>query len=70
MNEDPGWRRVTASGRVPCARRGEEVALERCLECNWLLDLDRADGTPELRCAAVSPVSDGMYAGQPDRHVD
>lgn len=70
MNNERGWRPVLASARVQCARRGEEVDLARCLECTWLLDLDRAAGTPALRCGAVSPVPDGQDAGLADRHVD
>jgi hypothetical protein len=70
MNSEHGWRPVLASGRVQCARRGEEVELGRCLECNWLLDLDRAAGTPALRCAAVSPIRDGRNSGSADSHID
>jgi hypothetical protein len=70
MNSERGWRPVLASGRVQCARLGEEVDLARCLECNWLLDLDRAAGTPALRCAAASPVPDGRQPDLTVRHVD
>jgi hypothetical protein len=55
---------------VQCARLGEVVELARCLECNWLLDLDRAAGTPTLRCAASSPIPDGRQPGPTVRHVD
>jgi hypothetical protein len=70
MNSEPGWRPVLASGRVQCARLGQEVDLDRCLECNWLLDLDRAAGTPALRCSAASPVADGRDDRPTVRHVD
>jgi hypothetical protein len=70
MNSERDWRPVLASGRVHCPRRGEQVDLARCLECNWLLDLDCSAGTPALRCAAVSPVQVGQDAGLTDRHVD
>jgi len=52
MTKDLGWRPLKDGGRVECPRRGEEVDLVRCLECNWLLDLDRS-GRPTLRCAAA-----------------
>lgn len=70
MSKPLGWRAVDASGRVQCARRGEEVDLACCLDRNWLLDLDRAAGTPALRCVAVSPVLDGRDPRLADRHVD
>ncbi|HEV1996627.1 MAG TPA: hypothetical protein VGR61_00655 [Candidatus Dormibacteraeota bacterium] len=70
MNSERGWRPVLASGRVQCVRRAEEVDLARCLECNWLLELDRTAGTPALRCAATSPIPDDRDARSADRHVD
>jgi hypothetical protein len=70
MSNEREWRPLLADGRVQCARLGEEVDLARCLGCNWLLDLDRAAGTPTLRCAAASPVPDGRHAGPTVRHVD
>jgi len=30
--------------RLDCPRLGREVAIERCLECGWLLYLDARDG--------------------------
>jgi hypothetical protein len=70
MNSESGWLSVLAGGRVRCARRGEEVELARCLECNWLQDLDRAASTPAVRCTAASPVPDGRHARSTDGHVD
>jgi len=64
------WRPVLGDGRVHCPRLGEDVELARCLDCNWLLDLDRAAGTPTLRCAASSPIPDGRQPGPTVRHVD
>jgi hypothetical protein len=70
MNNEHDWLPLLADGRVQCVRLGEEVDLARCLGCNWLLDLDRAAGTPTLRCAASSPVADGRQAGSTGRHID
>jgi len=70
MSNERGWLPLLANGRVQCARRGEEVELTRCLECNWLQDLDRAAGTPALRCAAANPVPDGRDPRVADRLVD
>ena len=67
-----GWRwlAIEPGARVQCPRRNEEVELTRCLECNWVIDLDRAAGIAALRCAAVSPVADGRHISVIDRHVD
>jgi hypothetical protein len=70
MSNERDWRPLLADGQVQCARLGHEVDLARCLECNWLLDLDRAAGTPALRCAAASPVVDGRDDRPTVRHVD
>jgi hypothetical protein len=70
MSSERDWRPLLADGRVQCARLGQEVDLARCLECNWLLDLDRAAGTPALRCAAASSVPDGRRDGPTARHID
>jgi hypothetical protein len=70
MSSERDWRPLLADGRVQCARLGEAVDLAHCLECNWLLDLDRAAGPPALRCAAASPVADGRQTGPKVRHVD
>jgi hypothetical protein len=70
MSSGRSWRPLEGDGRIHCPRLGEQVDLARCLGCNWLLDLDRAAGTPALRCAAASPIPDGR---RPDRivgHVD
>ena len=53
-----------------CVRRDEETDLERCLECNWLQDLDRAAGTPAVRCAAVDPTRDVRSSERFDEHID
>jgi len=68
MNSEREWRPLLSDGRVQCPRRGEEVELARCLECNWLLDLDRAAGMPTLRCAA-GRVPDSQ-SGTRGQHVD
>jgi len=70
MTSELGWLAVNPGGRVQCPRRNEELELERCLECNWLLDLDRAAGTPALRCSAVSPVPNVRDPLQTNAHVD
>jgi hypothetical protein len=70
MISESGWLSIRASGRVRRARRGEEVELARCLDCNWLQDLDRAASSPALRCAAASPVPDGRQTRSTDGHVD
>jgi len=70
MSSERDWRPLLPDARVQCARLGEVVELARCLECNWLLDLDRAGGTPSLRCAASSPIPDGREPGPTVRHVD
>jgi hypothetical protein len=69
-DERDDWRSLLPDGHVQCPRLGGVVALARCLECNWLLDLDRAACTPALRCAAASPIADGRDDGPRVRHVD
>ena len=64
------WLAVAASGRVRCPRRQQLVELTACMECNWLLDLDRAAGLPALRCAAVSPTTDGREPRPAESHID
>jgi len=70
MSNERDWQPLLPGARVQCQRLGELVDLSRCLECNWLLDLDRAAGTPALRCAAASPIPDGRQPGTTVRHVD
>jgi hypothetical protein len=70
MNSERDWRPMLGDGRVECPRLGEEVELARCLGCNWLLDLDRAAGTPALRCAAARPIPDGRRPDPTVQHVD
>jgi len=70
MRKDLGWRPVKDGGRVECPRRGEEeVDLVRCLECNWLLDLDRS-GRPALRCAVTSQTLTTSDSYLRPRHID
>ena len=70
MTNSLRWRALGETGRVECPRRGEVVELARCLECTWLLDMDRTAGTPALRCAAASPIADGRDRPTADQHVD
>ena len=70
MSREHDWRPLLVDGHVQCARLNEIVELERCLECNWLLDLDRAAGSPALRCAAAIPIPDGGQPGPIAQHVD
>ena len=70
MRNEHDWRPLLPDGHVQCARAGQEVDLARCLECNWLLDLDRTAGTPALRCAAASPIPDGRRPEPAAGHVD
>lgn len=71
MSSDDGWRPILLDGRVQCARRDREVDLSECLECNWLLDLDRAAGTASLRCGADLPSPAARAVADPaHRHVD
>jgi len=68
MAKGLGWRPVK-DGRVECERRGEEVELVRCLECTWLLDLDRS-GRPTLRCAATSQTLTSADSYLRPGHID
>ena len=70
MSNERDWLPLLPDGHVQCARLGQEVDLARCLECNWLLDLDRTAGTPALRCAAADPTPDGRRPGPTVGHVD
>ena len=70
MTSGSGWLTLDAGARVQCPRRGDNVELARCLDCNWLLDLDRAAGSPALRCNAAASVADGRERPEADRHVD
>ena len=70
MRNEHDWRPLLLDSHVQCARVGQEVDLARCLECNWLLDLDRTAGTPALRCAAASPIAAGRRPGPAAGHVD
>ena len=70
MTSERAWLPIRRSGRVFCARRGEEVELLRCLGCNWLEDLDRATGRPAVRCAAADPVFDARIPVQCGEPVD
>ena len=71
MIEGGGWQAIDA-GRVYCARRDAEVDLSRCLECNWLLDLDRSSADPALRCvvSGTAPAAERPGAAPTDRHID
>ena len=70
MSSQGEWCPLLTDAHVQCTRRGEVVALARCLECNWLLDLDRAAARPALRCAAASPLADGRDEPPTFRPVD
>ncbi len=70
MTSVRAWRALLIDGRVKCPRRDEVVDLALCLGCNWLLDLDRASGTPAVRCAAATPIVDGQLPGPDIRHID
>ncbi|HEY8830033.1 MAG TPA: hypothetical protein VIM83_05490, partial [Candidatus Limnocylindria bacterium] len=69
MRNEHDWRPLLLDSHVQCARVGQEVDLARCLECNWLLDLDRTAGTPALRCAAAR-MPDARESGTAGQHVD
>ena len=69
MSSERDWLPLLPDGHVQCARLGQEVDLARCLECNWLLDLDRAAGTPALSCAAAR-MPDARESGTAGQHVD
>ena len=69
MTRDRGWLAAEVDDLIPCPRQGGVVDLERCLGCNWLLDLDRAGGAPAVRCAAVDPVADGRR-DRGDQRID
>lgn len=73
MNRSFGWIVADPGDRVRCPRRGERVDLERCLGCNWLLDLDRTSGAPALLCAATLSAAfpaTRSTADPTDHHVD
>jgi hypothetical protein len=70
MSGDRGWLVAETDGRFPCPRRGGTVDLARCLECNWLMDLDRAAERPALRCAAVIAIPAARHAPPTEQHVD
>lgn len=43
-NTPPRHRVQVMDERLDCPRLKREVAIERCLECGWLLYLDARDG--------------------------
>ena len=68
---DPARRLTVSPGRVlACPRHDAEVELARCLECNWLLELDRVSATPSLLCAAISPIAGGGRMSAVREHID
>lgn len=69
MSSELDWLQIDPGNRIACPRRGEAVDLERCLGCNWLIDIDRAGSVPALRCgAARSDPDDAQLRRAP--HID
>ena len=70
MTDSPHWLAVVPDLGVACPRRGVIVDLDRCLGCNWLIDLDRTGAVPSLLCAAAETTPAGRRQNEARPHID